>query len=205
MRVKGILKQNELEWAKGLLIFFPLPLCLSVNQGTEADGSGELWKQGKFSWSKQRLGVYRDSVRRVSMETFQKGKQKIEDFGRGHSDGEQNVGGRRELVGKREVAVTSWTVATVWTNALAAANKRKKECKKPWEEKMSKDIWEYRLVRKQQSKDDAEFGRGEDGGAPDSEERIANKCWKAGCRKDKAFLLPVRNTSGSSCCFNNNN
>lgn len=57
----------------------------------------------------------------------------------------------------------------------------------------------------EQSKDDAEFGRGEDGGAPDSEERIGNKCWKAGCRKDKAFLLPVRNTSGSSCCFNNNN
>lgn len=43
---------------------------------------------------------------------------------------EQNVGGRRELVGKWEVAVSSWKVATVWTNALAAANKRKEECKK---------------------------------------------------------------------------
>lgn len=69
------------------------------------------------------------------------------------TDCEQNVGGRRELVGKREVAVSSWMVAKVWTNALAAANKRKKECKKPCKEKkkMSKDIWEYRLVRKRRS------------------------------------------------------
>lgn len=63
------------------------------------------------------------------MEMFQKEKQKTQDFGRGHADGEQNVGGRKELVGKREVAVSSWKVATVWTNALAAANKRKEERK----------------------------------------------------------------------------
>lgn len=63
-------------------------------------------------------------------EMFQKQKQKTKDFGRGHADWEQNVGGRRELVGKWEVAVSSWKLATLWTNALAAANKRKEECKK---------------------------------------------------------------------------
>lgn len=70
--------------------------------------------------------------------------------------------------------------------------------------KMSKDIWEYRLVRKQRSqKMMLSFVRGEDGGAPDNEEeREENKYWRAGCWKDKAFLLPVRNSPASSCCHN---
>ncbi|KQK77774.1 hypothetical protein AAES_121896 [Amazona aestiva] len=95
----------------------------------EANSSGELWKHGTFSKPKQRPGVQRDSRMGVCMETFQKEKQEMQDFGRGHADWEQNVGGTKELVGKWEVAVSSWKVATVWTNALAAANKTKEERK----------------------------------------------------------------------------
>lgn len=115
-----------------------------------------------------------------------------------------NVGGRRELVGKREVAVSSWMVAKVWTNALAAANKRKKECKKPCKEKnVKRHLGVLACKETEKSKDDAEFVRGEDGGAPDNEEeREENKYWRAGCWKDKAFLLPVRNSPASSCCHN---
>lgn len=64
------------------------------------------------------------------MEAVQKEKQKTQDFGRGHADWEQNVGGRKKLVGKWEVAVSSWKVATVWTNALAAENRRKEKYKR---------------------------------------------------------------------------